>query len=70
MVIVEDGQGNWPPFLDTNNTPVLYDSDLVMTQYLSIIGYNLTGEFFHPDEISAQNLVFVANQPSALSSLI
>jgi hypothetical protein len=35
-----------------------------MPQYLKMIGRNMTGELFHPDEILAQNFVLVVNQPS------
>lgn len=64
MEIEKNYSGQWQPVMTAENKPVLYDSEKLMSQYLKLIGYNLTGELFHPDEIMAQNFVFVANLPS------
>ena len=63
MAIEQNSKGNWMPVL-SRSKPVLYDSKSLMRQYLKLVGRNLSGELFHPDEILAQNFVFVANQPS------
>jgi hypothetical protein len=44
--------------------PVIHKAELLKDQYLAIIGRNLTGELFHPDEILAQNFVIAAGEPS------
>jgi len=64
MTIEKNPPGHWVPVMNDKKQPILYDSSKLMSQYLQLIGRNLTGELFHPDEILAQNFVFVANQPS------
>ena len=63
MVIEKNSDRIWAPLL-IDNKPVLYDSTPLIPQYLKLIGHNLQGELFHPDEILAQNFVFAANLPS------
>jgi hypothetical protein len=66
MVIEQDSQGRWIPTMTSANQPILYQSSdkKLMAQYFELIGRNITGEIFHPDEIIAQNFVLVANEPS------
>jgi|GEM_PF-2240611 len=66
MVVEKNASGVWQAQLQ-NGRPILYDMGKnpgLMTQYMELIGQNLDGELFHPDEIMAQNWVFVANLPS------
>lgn len=66
MVIEQDSAGNWKPAIGPDERPILYPMKRgtpLFKQYLDLIGHNLTGELFHPDEILAQNFVFVANLP-------
>lgn len=65
LAVAQQSDGTWAPILQPNGEPYLFDSSRLMDQYRSIIGYNLSGELFHPDEILAQNFVFIANQPDA-----
>jgi hypothetical protein len=54
----------WVAELDDDQRPMMYPSQGLLAQYETRIGRNLDSELFHPDEILAQNWVFVANQPS------
>jgi hypothetical protein len=69
MAIEQDSSGNWKPIIAPNSKPVVYlmnprENPRLWEQYLDLVGYNVSGELFHPDEVLAQNFVFVANQPS------
>jgi hypothetical protein len=68
MAIEQGPNGAWRPLMGKDGRPVLYRmspaNQALWQQYLQLIGRNLTGELFHPDEILAQNFVFVATQPT------
>jgi hypothetical protein len=64
FLAIETCRGAWVPVLDDSGRPLFYKSEPLMPQYLKMIGLNMTGELFHPDEILAQNFVLVVNQPS------
>lgn len=64
FLAIEQCRGAWVPVLDDSGRPLFYKSEPLMPQYLKMIGLNMTGELFHPDEILAQNFVLVVNQPS------
>jgi hypothetical protein len=64
LAIAPGPDGRWVAELDNAGRPVVYPSTPLLGQYEEKIGRNLTDELFHPDEILAQNWVFVANQPS------
>ena len=64
FMAIEPVDGRWMPELDEDQRPMLYAGDDLLGQYESVIGHNLDDELFHPDEILAQNWVFVANEPS------
>lgn len=56
-------KGRWVAELDHDRRPVMYQSTALMSQYMKLVGRNITDELFHPDEILAQNWVLVANEP-------
>jgi hypothetical protein len=68
MAISTDDSGNWVPLTGAGGRPVMYlmtpNDPALWNQYLDLVGHNLTGELFHPDELIAQNFVFVATLPS------
>jgi hypothetical protein len=63
MAIEQIGAG-WAPVLDGTGKPMMYDSTPLLPQYLKLVGRNVTGQIFHPDEILAQSFVLAAQQPS------
>lgn len=68
MAIAEGEGGSWAPVMGGGGRPLMYlmtpnDAQL-WDQYLDLVGRNLTGELFHPDELIAQNFVFVATLPT------
>ena len=46
--------------------PIVYQASdkRIMRQYMEKVGFNITQEIFHPDEVLAQNFVLVINEPS------
>ena len=62
LAIVEVG-GRWVAEFDQDRRPIMYQSEPLMSQYMGLVGKNITDELFHPDEILAQNWVLVANEP-------
>ena len=62
MAIVQV-DGRWVAELDQDQRPIMYQSEPLMSQYMKLVGNNITDELFHPDEILAQNWVLVANEP-------
>ena len=59
---IEQHDGQWQPILDGDGRPVLYDMNApvqhqMKEDYLSLVGYNLSGEIFQADEVLAQNFV-------------
>lgn len=60
---VEQVSGLWQ-LRSEEGAPVIHQAELLEEQYLAIIGRNVAGERFHPDEILAQNFVIAAGEPS------
>lgn len=64
FIAIERGaDGQWAP-VSVRGLPLLYDSGPLMEQYLGLIGRNIAGEIFHPDEVLAQNFVLASKEPS------
>ena len=64
FMAIEGEEGAFRPMLRNDGTPWLFDSKPLMGQYMSLVGRNITGEIFHPDEILAQSFVLISEQPS------
>lgn len=68
MAITADDAGAWSPVVGADGRPLMYlmtpDDPQLWNQYLGLVGHNLTGELFHPDELIAQNFVFAATIPT------
>ncbi len=68
LAIERDAAGRWRPVMTAADRPVVYPmspaNPQLWDQYLQLIGNNVAGELFHPDEVLAQNFVFVANLPT------
>ena len=56
----------WQFALDGAGQPVVQQATdkRIMRQYMEKVGFNITEEIFHPDEVLAQNFVLVINEPS------
>ena len=63
-----NAQGRWNAATGRDERPIVYlmhpEDEQLSDQYKELIGRNLSGERFHPEEIIANNFVFVANLPS------
>lgn len=64
FMAIEESSSGWIPTLDSNGMPVMVAASKMMEQYMALIGQNITGELFHPDEILAQNFVLCVKEPS------
>ncbi|WP_146347400.1 hypothetical protein [Falsiphaeobacter marinintestinus] len=63
---VDTSGDHWTLPVDSSGMPqvVAASSPGIMRQYMAKVGYNISEEIFHPDEILAQNFVLVINEPS------
>ncbi len=63
LALERDARGQWVPARERGK-PLLYESGPLMEQYLNLVGRNITGEIFHPDEVLAQNFVLASKEPT------
>jgi len=63
LAIECDLSGRWVAMM-LDGKPLLYDSKPLLQQYMSLVGKNIEGEIFHPDEILAQNFVLASKEPT------
>ena len=62
MMAVEEQRGVWQAVMRADHNPLLFrmdndDNPHMKEEYLSLVGYNLSGEIFQADEVLAQNFV-------------
>ena len=63
LAIERDSTGDFVPVL-IEDKPLLYESKPLLAQYETLVGRNIQGEIFHPDEVLAQNFVLVSKEPT------